>query len=155
MYYQITPLQRLIGFIVFSLFSALFLFLANQQREENAELLQNGIDVQAKVVKVESTTSTRDGKTSTTYTPIFTFTDQTGNYQQMPQGFSSSPSTYGVGDVVPFRYHPNRPGLGRVNTFWQMHGAALAFGLIGMLLSLAALSYLTSWGFPNGVIPGD
>lgn len=147
MYHQITHFQRLIGFLICSLFSALFLFSANQQREENAELLQNGIDVKAKVVKVESTTSTEDGKTTTTYTPIFAFTDQTGNYQQVPQGFSSSPSTYGVGDLVPFRYHPNRPGLGRVNTFWQIHGAALAFGLIGMLLSLMALSYLTSWGF--------
>lgn len=147
MYYQINPLQRLIGFLVFSIIAAICLFVANQQREENAELLQNGIDVQAKVVKVESTTRTRDGKTRTTYTPIFAFTDQAGNYQQVPQDFSSRPATYGVGDVVPFLYHPTRPGLGRVNTFWQMHGKAMGLGLIGMLFSLIALSYLTSWGF--------
>ena len=147
MYQKITPLQRAIGFLVFSIIAAVFLFFADQQREENADLLSEGIDVRAEVVRVESSTRTKDGKTSTTYTPIFAFRDLTGSYQEIPQDWSSRPASHGVGEVVNYVYHPTRPGLGRVNTFWEMHGKAIGLGLLGLLFGLSALAYLTGTGF--------
>lgn len=143
---NINPFQRLIGFLVFAIFSAICFFIADQQREENAELQANGIDVRARVVRVDSHTRTKDGKTRTTYTPVFGFTDLSGSYQEIPQDWSSRPASHGVGDVVDFCYHPNRPGLGRVNSFWSMHGKAIGLGVLGTLFGLVALAYLTTPG---------
>lgn len=33
-------------------------------------------------------------------------------------------------------YHPTKPGFGRVNTFWQLHGLPLVLGFFGGIFIL-------------------
>jgi len=44
---------------------------------------------------------------------------------------------------VQLLYQPTKPDLGRVNTFWRMHGLPLLLGLFGGILFFVGLSALT------------
>jgi len=101
-------MKQVFGAVVCFLIGSLLLFLANRERLKVGSLLAEGKTTTATVVDVTSHQSTDDdGKTTTFYTPVFAFRDDTGNPRKFKQHFSQgNTSTYDYGERVEVLYHP-------------------------------------------------
>lgn len=138
-------MKQIFGGVVFLLVGCGLLYLADLQRQEIEELLDVGITTTATVVSVHTHESDDDdGGSTTMYAPEFGFRDQNGNSRKVRQHYSSGGgSSYGYGEQVQLLYHPTKPGVGRVKTFWQLHGLPLIIGFFGGIFFLAGLGALT------------
>jgi hypothetical protein len=75
-----------------------------------------GIEVQGTVIRLESSSSSEGG---TTYSPVFSYTVDSKQYEYESVNSSNPPSNE-VGDVVTLLYDPNRPEKARQNSFWEL-----------------------------------
>lgn len=76
----------------------------------------NGVEVQATVTRLESSTSSEGG---TTYSPVFRYTVNGQEYEYESVN-SSDPPSHEVGEVVTLLYNPDNPTKARENSFWEL-----------------------------------
>jgi len=76
----------------------------------------NGVEVEATVVRLEESHS---ADTGTTYSPVYRYTVDGKQYEYESVN-SSSPPSHEVGEVVILLYEPDNPGRARVNSFWEL-----------------------------------
>ena len=79
-----------------------------------------------------------DGSALIYYRPEFSYVDAGGTSYVVDSNIGSKPSRFTVGEQVPIRYEIGNPGGAKIDTFGEMRGASLAFGLGGVVLILLA-----------------
>lgn len=149
-----SSLQILAG--LFQVLLALtFFYLGDQDHEMTKKLLSEGQITEATVIAHVISTNSRRGRQSSrrsrSIAPVFQFFDANGESQTVVQHYYSKPVSYEIGESVRLRYLPGHPGLGRVDTFWQLHLNVLLWGcgglllLTGAFLSVCDVNLLPSW----------
>jgi len=105
--------------------------------------LQNAQKIQGLVIDFESSTSTSDGQTTTTYAPIIEYTPPRLNSSiKFTDDLSSSSHSNSIGDKVPVLYLPDSPSeaimdKGLLN--WFGPGLLSFMGIIFTLISLSLI----------------
>ena len=77
----------------------------------------NGVEVQGTVVRLEESHSA--DSSSTTYSPVFSYTVDGQQYEYESVNSSSPPSNE-VGDVETLLVDPSNPNKARQNSFWEL-----------------------------------
>ena len=72
-----------------------------------------------------------DEKNSTTYRPVFEFTDESGKDHVIESGTSSNPPAFKKGETVEILYDPSSPEDAKINSFFSLWGISLVFGIVG------------------------
>ena len=72
-----------------------------------------------------------DREGDVTYHPTFRFEDASGSQQLVSSSFGSSPPGFLIGQAVGVLYLGDDPQSARIDTFWQLWGLAVFFGIIG------------------------
>jgi len=74
----------------------------------------------------------QDGENnSTTYRPVFEFTDESGKDHVIESGTSSNPPAFKKGETVEILYAPASPEDAKINSFFSLWGISLIFGIVG------------------------
>ena len=95
--------------------------------------IRRSAEVDGKVIRLERDED-RGGTTHyVCYAPVFSFTVADGNTYTVTSKISSSPADFSVGDSVRVRYDPANPTDARIHTFFETWGAAVIFGLVGLI----------------------
>jgi len=98
---------------------------------------RDGQTAEGSVVDFETSesTSTSNGRrtTKTMYAPVFEFRDPSGSTQRIVSSSSSSSRGYDIGEKVPVRFLPSKPGDARIDSFMGNWFAPLITGGLGTL----------------------
>lgn len=65
------------------------------------------------------------------YAPVFEFTDRNGQSHKVTSDESSSLASFSIGQQVVVLYEPDKPMQARINTFMQIWGGSIIFGIVG------------------------
>ncbi len=113
--------------------------------QKRAAFLQSAQTTHGKVVSFERTTSTSDGRTTTTYYPKVNYTpsDIQGSITFKHDIGSSHPS-YQIGDRVTVLYSPDDHHEAIIDSGWMNWFAPLLLGTVGIAFTLAGAALLRS-----------
>lgn len=93
-------------------------------------------EADGRVVELRPSTSRdRDGRVSTTYAAVFTFTLPDGRVVRVAPGTSSNPPCCSVGEVVRVRYDPQRPERAQMVGFLSSWLVTLILGALGVVFT--------------------
>ena len=111
---------------------------------EHWEFQQRATTTHGTVIDFERSTSTSDGRTTTTYAPIIQFTPQQGSSSiKFTDNFGSSSPSEKRGDQVTVLYLPDDPSEAIMDKGWLNWFGPGLLGLIGIVLSLITLSLVS------------
>lgn len=83
---------------------------------------------------------------STSYYPVVTFADASGQLTQFQSSSGSNPASYRVGEGVSVLYTAGQPDSARIDDFFSLWGVSLIMGIIGGGFFLAGcLMILVPW----------
>jgi hypothetical protein len=80
---------------------------------------------------VRSVDGSSGGDRFISYAPVFKFTDENGQSHKVTSEESSSPASFSIGQSVVVLYEPGKPMQARINTFMEIWGGPIIFGLVG------------------------
>lgn len=93
-------------------------------------------ETDGRVVELRPSTSRdRDGRVSTTYAAVFTFTLPDDRVIRVTPGSSSNPPCCSMGEVVRVRYDPERPERAQIVGFLSSWLVTLILGVLGMVFT--------------------
>ena len=84
------------------------------------------------------------GEATTSFAPEFTFTGVDGKTYTTTSSTSSNPPAFAEGQAVRVLYDPRNPGSARIDTFWEIWGLTVGFGIAG-LISFALGGVWMAW----------
>ena len=79
-----------------------------------------------------------------TYSPVFTFTDQTGTIHRVTSSVANSHTGYQVGDSVEVLYRPDHPKKAHIRNYFELWSIPIVFSSIGTgtaLMSIVCLIF--------------
>ena len=110
------------------------------------QFIQNASTAVGKVVDFESTTTTSDGTTSTTYAPIIQFTPANSNVTiKFTDDFGSSSPSEQAGDKVPVLYLADEPSEAIMDKGWLNWFAPGLLSIIGIFFTLIGIRIIKSY----------
>lgn len=111
-----------------------FLLVAVVAGGRTAAFLRSSVAETGTVVSnVRVDTRPADGGDATTsFAPEFTFTGVDGKSYTVTSSTSSDPPAFAEGQTVRVLYDPRDPGSARIDTFGQIWGLAVGFGIAGL-----------------------
>ncbi|HTL51092.1 MAG TPA: DUF3592 domain-containing protein, partial [Planctomycetota bacterium] len=126
--------QRIFGG-VFALIGALSLLGGSYWFWHTRAFLQSAVTAPGVVVEMVAS----HGSKSTTYAPVYTFTDAQGGSHKIRSHTSSSPPSYEVGEAVTVYYDPNNPEDTLLDGWFDLWGGATILGGLGAVFFAVGL----------------
>ncbi|MBW6397446.1 DUF3592 domain-containing protein [Roseomonas sp. HJA6] len=98
---------------------------------------RNGaVEADGQIVEMLARSSRRDGRTSTSYLPVFVFSLPDGTKRRVEGGVSSNPPCCTVGERVRVRYRPDTPEQAQMTGFMESWFVATLLGAMGLVFTL-------------------
>ncbi len=97
---------------------------------------RDAVETDGQVVEMLARTSRRDGRTSTSYVPVFVFTLPDGTKRRVEGGVASNPPCCTVGQAVRIRYRPEAPERAQMTGFMESWLVATILGGIGFVFAV-------------------
>lgn len=104
-----------------------------------ATFLETAEIATAKVVRMVTKRSRRDGKTRTSYAPVIKFKDSRNRSYTVESNFYSNPPRYRAGDSLDVLYDPQSPQDFKANNFFGIWGIAVAFAFASITSLIAGV----------------
>jgi Protein of unknown function (DUF3592) len=117
--------------------AAVFLVLAIAFGMHSAYFLHQSVSATGTITKIIESQSD-DGSALVYYRPEFSYVDAGGTPYVVDSNVGSKPSRFTVDQQVPIRYEISNPSGAKIDTFGEMWGASLGFGLAAVVLVLLA-----------------
>jgi hypothetical protein len=95
--------------------------------KSSSSFVAEAIKVEATVVDLVAYRSSG----STTYKPLVKFVDQNGRQIELLSSAGSNPPSYSQGQTVEVFYRPAEPQNAKINSFFDLWGAAFVLGALG------------------------
>ncbi len=122
--------------LLFSAIGAVFVIVAIFITISNFQFLQTATKTSGNVIDlIKNVDTDSDGDTSTTYTPVVSFTTSTGQKVETKTSISSNPPSHEIGDSVAIYYSPKEPKKIMIDSFMDKYFLPIIFGAFGLIFS--------------------
>lgn len=122
----------------FLLLGVTLAYFSYQQYQKTQLLLRDGIRTTG-IVKQMVMSQDDDGPM---YSPIFEFTDKSGNDHEFKSNVRSRPPAYKVGEKVRLIYDRNNTKNVKIISFWGLYAGSVILAMVAAPLLIIGFSYL-------------
>ena len=126
-----------IYFVVNLLLAPIFLCIAVGFAAYSSWFLHRAVKVDGVVIGLEGTRW--DANAPVSYSPVFKFALPDGMDRVVHSSTGSSPAGFSVGEHVPVVLMPSDPGGAKIESFGQVWGLALGFGIVSVVTAFVGL----------------
>lgn len=121
--------------LLFSAIGGVFIIVAIFVTISSFQFLQTATKTQGTVIDlIKNVDTDSDGDSSTTYSPVVSFTTSTGQKIEAKTSISSNPPSHEIGDSVSIYYSPKDPKTIIVDSFMDKYFLPIVFGVLGLIL---------------------
>lgn len=122
--------------LLFSAIGGVFIIVAIFVTISNFQFLKTAIKTQGTVIDlIKNVDTDSDGDSSTTYSPVVSFTTNTGQKVETKTSISSNPPSHEIGDLVSIYYNPKEPKKIMIDSFMDKYFLPIIFGAFGLIFS--------------------
>jgi hypothetical protein len=132
--------------LLFSILGSFFSFLGIKAGLDTRSFMKTAIPGQGVVIDLTQRSSTKNGRTSYTYSPVVKFTTKQGKITTFASATSSNPPAYIKGQQVEILYNPQNPQSAIINTWLDIWGGStLVIGLSSIFVLSGGWLMFTSF----------